>query len=58
VAANAAGEALDGLALLSPNAKRYAALAAAAAIGLFQGWLLGRVRTQDKLIKELQRALR
>jgi hypothetical protein len=43
---------------MPPRTKRYAALAAAAAIGLFQGWLLGRVRTQDELIKELQRALR
>ncbi|UQS25195.1 SRPBCC family protein [Amycolatopsis thermalba] len=53
------GESLDGLAmLLPPGAKRYAAVAAAAALGLFQGWLLGRIRTQDKLIKELQRARR
>lgn len=53
------GESLDGLAmLLPPGAKRYAAIAAAAALGLFQGWLLGRIRTQDKLIKELQRARR
>lgn len=59
VAAAAGGEALDGLAmLLPPSAKRYAAVAAAAALGLFQGWLLGRIRTQDKLIKELQRARR
>ena len=50
------GEALDGLAmLLPPNAGRIAGLAIAAAVGLFQGWLLGRIRTQDKLIKELQR---
>ncbi|WP_027943684.1 SRPBCC family protein [Amycolatopsis taiwanensis] len=55
--AGADGEALDGLAmLLPPGAKRYAAVAAAAVLGLFQGWLLGRIRTQDKLIKELQRA--
>lgn len=59
VPATAGGEALDGLAmLLPPSAKRYAAVAAAAALGLFQGWLLGRIRTQDKLIKELQRARR
>lgn len=52
-------EALDGLAmLLPPGVKRYAPIAAAAALGLFQGWLLGRIRTQDKLIKELQRARR
>lgn len=53
------GEALDGLAMLVPdNVKRYGVIAAAAALGLFQGWLLGRIRTQDKLIKELQRARR
>ncbi|GAA3789109.1 SRPBCC family protein [Amycolatopsis tucumanensis] len=53
------GETLDGLAmLLPPGVKRYAPIAAAAALGLFQGWLLGRIRTQDKLIKELQRARR
>lgn len=53
------GESLDGLAVLLPaGARRYAAIAAAAALGLFQGWLLGRIRTQDKLIKELQRARR
>ncbi|MGW1678214.1 SRPBCC family protein [Saccharopolyspora sp. NPDC002376] len=56
-AANDSGDALDGLAmLLPPETRRYAALAAAAALGFFQGWLLGRIRTQDKLIKELQRA--
>jgi carbon monoxide dehydrogenase subunit G len=55
----AGGEALDGLAmLLPPGVKRYAPIAAAAALGLFQGWLLGRIRTQDKLIKELHRARR
>ncbi|MGC7101292.1 SRPBCC family protein [Amycolatopsis lurida] len=53
------GEALDGLAMLIPaGVKRYAPIAAAAALGLFQGWLLGRIRTQDKLIKELRRARR
>lgn len=52
----AAPEALDGLAMfLSPQAKRYLAIAAAGALGLFQGWLLGRIRTQDKLIEELRR---
>ncbi|MER7083902.1 carbon monoxide dehydrogenase, partial [Saccharopolyspora kobensis] len=44
--------------LLPPGAGRYAAVAAAAALGFFQGWLLGRIRTQDRLIKELQRARR
>ncbi|WP_410659234.1 SRPBCC family protein [Amycolatopsis sp. lyj-112] len=52
-------EALDGLGvLLPPGVKRYGPIVAAAALGLFQGWLLGRIRTQDKLIKELQRARR
>ncbi|MFC9251822.1 SRPBCC family protein [Amycolatopsis thailandensis] len=55
----AAPEAVDGLAMLLPEGvKRYGVIAAAAALGLFQGWLLGRIRTQDKLIKELQRARR
>ncbi|MEV0050498.1 SRPBCC family protein [Saccharopolyspora shandongensis] len=58
-ASPAANDSLDGLAmLLPPETRRYAALAAAAALGFFQGWLLGRIRTQDKLIKELQRARR
>lgn len=53
------GEALDGLAmLLPPGAERYLAFAAVAAVAFFQGWLLGRVRSQDKLIKELQRGRR
>ena len=52
-------EAVDGLAMVLPEGvKRYGVIAAAAALGLFQGWLLGRIRTQDKLIKELQRARR
>ncbi|MFJ8916638.1 SRPBCC family protein [Amycolatopsis sp. NPDC102389] len=54
-----APEAVDGLAMVLPEGvKRYGVIAAAAALGLFQGWLLGRIRTQDKLIKELQRARR
>ncbi|GAA3581169.1 hypothetical protein GCM10022222_77340 [Amycolatopsis ultiminotia] len=49
-------ESLDGLAmLLPPDAKRYLAVAAVGALGFFQGWLLGRIRSQDKLIKELLR---
>ncbi|MFI6306639.1 SRPBCC family protein [Amycolatopsis thailandensis] len=59
VAPAPAPEAVDGLAILLPEGvKRYGVIAAAAALGLFQGWLLGRIRTQDKLIKELQRARR
>ncbi|ATY11752.1 carbon monoxide dehydrogenase [Amycolatopsis sp. AA4] len=52
----AASDSLDGLSmLLPPNAKRYLPVVAAGALGLFQGWLLGRVRSQNKLIKELLR---
>ena len=48
--------ALDGLGMLLPeHAGRYAVAAGALAVAFSQGWLLGRVRTQDKLIKELQR---
>lgn len=47
---------LDGLAMLLPeHTGRYAAAAGALAVAFFQGWLLGRVRTQDKLIRELRR---
>jgi len=49
-------ESLDGLAMLLPaGAKRYVPVVAAAALGLFQGWLLGRIRTQKLLIEELRR---
>ncbi|MGP3975861.1 SRPBCC family protein [Streptomyces sp. 8N114] len=52
----AGGEELDGLAmLLPPGVTRYLPVVAAGLAGLFQGWLLGRIRSQDKLIKELQR---
>jgi carbon monoxide dehydrogenase subunit G len=51
-----ADEALDGLAMLLPaGTKRYAALAAVAGLGLFQGYLLGRLRGQTLLIEELRR---
>ncbi|WP_409181111.1 SRPBCC family protein [Amycolatopsis sp. VS8301801F10] len=51
-----AADSLDGLAMLvPPNAKRYLPVVAAGVLGLFQGWLLGRVRSQHKLIKELLR---
>ncbi|HSK59883.1 MAG TPA: SRPBCC family protein [Actinomycetospora sp.] len=49
-------DAVDGLAmLLPPHAGRWAALAAAAGVGLFQGYLLGRLRGQTMLIEELRR---
>ncbi|GAA2406422.1 SRPBCC family protein [Actinomadura vinacea] len=52
----AADAELNGLAmLLPPNAARYAPVAAAFTAGLFQGWLLCKLRTQAKLIKELRR---
>ncbi|MFD1544565.1 hypothetical protein [Nonomuraea guangzhouensis] len=47
---------LDGLSMLRPQGvARYVPIAAAFAIGLFQGWLLGKVSAQAKLIKELRR---
>ena len=52
-------EALDGLAmLLPPGAGRWAALAGALGVGLFQGYLLGRLRGQKMLIEELRRHAR
>jgi uncharacterized protein len=51
-----ADEPLDGLAMLLPaGTTRYAALAAVAGLGLFQGWLLGRLQGQKMLIEELRR---
>ncbi|HWN26918.1 MAG TPA: SRPBCC family protein [Actinomycetospora sp.] len=51
-----ADEPLDGLAMLLPaGTGRYAALAAVAGLGLFQGYLLGRLRGQTMLIEELRR---
>ncbi|MBO2453709.1 SRPBCC family protein [Actinomadura barringtoniae] len=47
---------LDGLSmLLPPNAAKYAPVAAAFAAGLFQGWLLGKLRAQSRQMKELRR---
>ena len=55
-AAAPADDALDGLAmLLPPGAGRWVALAATAGVGLFQGWLLGRLQGQKMLIEELRR---
>lgn len=52
-------EALDGLAmLLPPGSGRWAALAGALGVGLFQGYLLGRLRGQKMLIEELRRHAR
>ncbi|WP_345410784.1 SRPBCC family protein [Actinomycetospora chlora] len=48
---------VDGLAMLLPSgAGRWAALAGAAAVGVVQGYLLGRLRGQKELIRELRRA--
>ncbi|MGN9840392.1 SRPBCC family protein [Nonomuraea sp. H19] len=45
-----------GPAMLVPaGVAKYAPIAAAFAAGLFQGWLIGKVRAQAKLIKELRR---
>jgi hypothetical protein len=41
--------------LLPAGTKRYAALVAVAGLGLFQGWLLGRLQGQKMLIEELRR---
>ena len=50
-----ADQPLDGLAMLLPEGtKRYAGLAAVAGLGLFQGYLLGRLRGQSLLIEELR----
>lgn len=47
---------LDGLSmLLPPNAAKYAPVAAAFAVGLFQGWLLTKLRVQSRQLKELRR---
>lgn len=47
---------LDGVAMLfGPSARKYGLVAGAFAFGLFQGWLLGTVRSQSKRLKELRR---
>jgi len=47
---------LDGVAMLfGPSARKYGLVAAAFAFGLFQGWLLGTLRSQSKRLKELRR---
>ncbi|MFD1936829.1 MULTISPECIES: SRPBCC family protein [Nonomuraea] len=47
---------LDALSMLvPPGAAKYVPIAAAFALGLFQGWLLGKVGAQAKIIKELRR---
>lgn len=46
---------LDGLSLLLGPAAKYAPLAAAFAVGLFQGWLLGKLAGQSRLLKEMRR---
>lgn len=47
---------LDALSMvLPPGAAKYLPIAAAFALGLFQGWLLGKVSAQAKIIKELRR---
>ena len=52
----AAPEELDGLALLlGPSARKYVPVVAAFAFGLFEGWLLGRLRAQSKQLKQVRR---
>lgn len=47
---------LDGLSMLfGPSASRYAPFAALFALGIFQGWLLGRVSAQARCLKEWRR---
>ena len=47
---------LDGVAMLfGPSARKYGLVAGAFAFGLFQGWLLGNLRSQSKRLKELRR---
>ncbi|MHC1559553.1 SRPBCC family protein [Actinomycetospora sp. C-140] len=49
-------DSVDGLAmLLPPGAGRWAALVGAAAFGVVQGYLLGRLKGQKMLIEELRR---
>lgn len=47
---------LDGLALLvPPSARKYVPVVAAFAFGLFEGWLLGKLRAQSKQLKQVRR---
>jgi carbon monoxide dehydrogenase subunit G len=47
-----AAQELDGLSMLfGPAALRYASMAALFALGLFQGWLLGRISAQTKSLE-------
>ncbi|MGP8304098.1 SRPBCC family protein [Streptomyces inhibens] len=48
---------LDGLAmLLGPTAAKYGLVAGAFALGLFEGWLLGRLGAQARELRALRRA--
>ncbi|MFI0444332.1 SRPBCC family protein [Actinomadura sp. 6N118] len=42
-------------ALVPPSAAKYAPIAAAFAVGLFQGWLLGKLNAQSRELKALRR---
>ncbi|MFF5212556.1 SRPBCC family protein [Streptosporangium sp. NPDC000396] len=56
VAAREPAAELDALSMLvPPGAAKYVPITAAFALGLFQGWLLGKLSAQAKLIKELRR---
>ncbi|REK88060.1 carbon monoxide dehydrogenase [Streptomyces inhibens] len=53
----AQGAELDGLAmLLGPGAAKYGLAAGAFALGLFEGWLLGRLGAQARELRALRRA--
>jgi carbon monoxide dehydrogenase subunit G len=51
------GSELDGLAVLvGPAAAKYGLVAGAFAVGLFEGWLLGRLGAQARELRALRRA--
>ena len=45
---------LDGLAMMLGPAAKYVPVVGAFAVGVFQGWLLGKVSTQAKLLKKVR----
>lgn len=51
---SAVGGELDGLSVLLGPAARYLPYAGAFALGVFQGWLLGRLSAQSRLLKHLK----
>ncbi|MFF3490122.1 SRPBCC family protein [Streptomyces sp. NPDC002795] len=56
-AATTAPAELDGLSLVAgPVLAKYGPVAAGLAVGLFQGWMLGKLRAQSAQLKDLRRA--